>query len=57
MSPLLRFVQDWFRQLQTVYDERFAREYGAWRPVVAQVVDALLACGVLERARKESRDP
>ena len=33
---------------QTVYDDRFAREYGPWRPVVAQVADKFLACGVLE---------
>jgi hypothetical protein len=33
---------------QTVDDERFAREYGPWRPVVAQVADKFLACGVLE---------
>ena len=35
-------------RLQTVYDERFAREYGPWRPVVAQVADKFLACGVLD---------
>lgn len=31
-----------------MYDERFAREYGPWRPVVAQVADKFLACGVLD---------
>ena len=31
-----------------MYDERFAREYGPWRPVVAQVTDKFLACGILE---------
>jgi 3-hydroxyacyl-CoA dehydrogenase len=35
------------RGLQTVYDDRVAREYGPWRPVVAQVADQFLACGVL----------
>src|SRR5674476_50909 len=34
-------------RLQTVYDERFAHEYGPWRPVVAQVTDKFLACGIL----------
>ena len=38
-SPLFRLVSDHLQRLQTVYDERFAREYGPWRPVVAQVVD------------------
>jgi hypothetical protein len=47
-SPLLRLVSDHLHRLQTVYDERFAREYGSWRPVLAQVADTFLACGVLE---------
>jgi hypothetical protein len=41
-------VSDHLHRLQTVYDERFAREYGPWRPVVAQVADKFLACGVLD---------
>ena len=48
VSPLFRLVSDHLHRLQTVYDERFAREYGPWRPVVAQVADKFLACGVLE---------
>ena len=51
-SPLCRLVSDPLHRRQTVSDERFAREYGPWRPVVAQVVaqvaDKFLACGVLE---------
>jgi hypothetical protein len=41
-------VSDHLHRLQTVYDDRFGREYGPWRPVVAQVADKFLACGVLE---------
>ena len=47
-SPLFRLVSDHLHRLQTVYDERFAREYGPWRPVVARVADKFLACGVLD---------
>ncbi len=47
-SPLFRLVSDHLHRLQTVYDERFAREYGPWRSVVAQVADKFLACGILE---------
>jgi hypothetical protein len=47
-SPLFRLVSDQVHRLQTVYDERFAREYGPWRPVVRQVTDKFLACGVLD---------
>ncbi len=47
-SPLFRLVADRLQRLQTVYDERFAREYGPWRPVVTQVADTFLARGVLD---------
>ena len=47
-SPLFRLVSDHLQRLQTAYDERFAREYGPWRPVVAQVAGKFLACGVLD---------
>lgn len=46
-SPLFRLVQDHLRGLQTVYDERFAHEYGPWRPVMGEVADKFLACGIL----------
>jgi hypothetical protein len=47
-SPLFRLVSDHLQRLQTAYDECFAREYGPWRPVVAQVADTFLECGVLD---------
>ena len=47
-SPLFRLVSDHLHGLQTVYEDRFAREYGPWRPVVSQVAGQFLACGVLE---------
>ena len=47
-SPLFRLVSDHLHRLQPVYDERFAHEYGPWRPVVAEVADKFLACGILE---------
>jgi len=47
-APLFRLVSDHLRRLQTVYDDRFAREYGPWRPVVGQVANKFLACGILE---------
>ena len=45
---LFRLVSDHTRGLQTIYDKCFARDDGPWRPVVAQVADQFLACGVLE---------
>ena len=47
-SPLFRLVSDHLHRLQTVYDDRFAREYGPWRPMVGEVADKCRACGVLE---------
>jgi hypothetical protein len=47
-SPLFRLVSDHLHRLQTVYDERFTHEYGPWRPIVGQVADKFLACGVPE---------
>jgi len=41
-------MSDHVHRLQTAYDERFARAHGPWRPVLAQVADKFLACGVLE---------
>ncbi|WP_373063508.1 hypothetical protein [Gemmatimonas sp.] len=47
-SLLFRLVSDHLQRLQTGYDDRFAREYGPWRSVVARVADNFLACGVLD---------
>ena len=41
-------MSDHVHRLQTVYDERFAREYGPWRAVVGEVTDKCLACAILE---------
>jgi len=38
-SPLFRLVQDHFRTLQTLYDERSSPTYDASRPVVREVAD------------------
>jgi len=46
-SPLYRLVEDHFDQLERVWDERYERDYGFWRPVVRQVVEQFLDCGDL----------
>ena len=50
VSPLFRLVSDHLQRLQTVHDERFARDHGPSRPVVTQVADTRLACRSLEHA-------
>jgi hypothetical protein len=47
-SALFRLVETHFPELHTVYDERFAETYGAWRPVIRTVTERFLACGILE---------
>jgi hypothetical protein len=46
-SPLYRLITDHFQEFATVYDERFSPRWGYWRPVVAEVVEKFLACGIL----------
>ncbi|MCA2993233.1 transposase zinc-binding domain-containing protein [Gemmatimonas sp.] len=43
--PRLPFISTLVDCTSTVYDDRFDREYGPWRPVVAQVADTFLTCG------------
>ncbi len=47
-SPLYRLIEDHFQEFTVVYDERFTRRWGYWRPVVAQVVERYSACGILK---------
>jgi hypothetical protein len=46
-SPLYGLVQDYFDELQRVWDERYEREHGFWRPVLRHVVEQFLDCGDL----------
>jgi len=46
-SPLYRLVEDHFDTLERVWEERYEREYGFWRPVVRRVVEQFLDCGDL----------
>jgi hypothetical protein len=46
-SPLYRLVEDHFDKLERVWEARYEREHGFWRPVVRQVVEQFLECGDL----------
>ena len=46
-SPLYRLFEDHFDELERVWEERYEREYGFWRPVVRRVVEQFLDCGDL----------
>ncbi len=46
-TPLYHLVEDHFDELERVWDERYEREHGFWRPVFRQVVEQFLDCGDL----------
>jgi Zn finger protein HypA/HybF involved in hydrogenase expression len=46
-TPFYQCIADHFEEFVQVYDERYVREYGFWRPVIAEVVEKYLECGDL----------
>ena len=46
-SPFYQCIADHFEEFIQVYDERYEREYGFWRPVIAEVIQKYLECGDL----------
>jgi len=46
-SPLYRLLDAHFGEFKAVYEERFEKRHGFWRPVVDEVVTKFLACGDL----------
>jgi hypothetical protein len=46
-SQYYQCVEDYFETLEQVYDERFAKQYGFFRPYVRQVIYRYLDCGIL----------
>jgi hypothetical protein len=46
-APFDQCIADHFEEFERVYDERYERQYGFWRPVVAEVIEKFLDCGDL----------
>jgi len=46
-SQYYQCVEDHFETLEQVYDDRFAKQYGFFRPYVKQVIHRFLDCGIL----------
>ena len=44
-SPLYRLLDSHYKEFRDVYNERFSRRYGFWRPVTDEVVHKYLQCG------------
>ena len=47
-TAFYRCVEDHFEAFEQLYDERFSRQYGYWRPYVMQVIYRYLDCAVLK---------
>ena len=56
-SPLWRMLDRYFDEFQRVYDERYQKRYGFWRPVIAITVEKFLACGDLREGFARVRYP
>ena len=46
-SAYYRCVEDHFEQLEAVWDERYQRRFGFWRPYVTDVIQRYFDCGDL----------
>ncbi len=44
-TPLFRLLDCHYEEFRNVYDERFSKHYGFWRPVTDEVVEKYLKCG------------
>jgi len=57
-SAYYRCVEDHLETFVQVYEERFERRYGFWRPYLRKVIDRYLECGDLHHgfARVKCRD-
>ena len=44
-TPLFRLLDSHYEEFRNVYDERFSKRYGFWRPVTDEVVEKYLQCG------------
>jgi hypothetical protein len=46
-TSLYRLVEDNFDELERVWDKRYKKQHGFWRPVIRHVVEQYLTCGDL----------
>ena len=48
-SSLYALVEDYYEELERIYDDRYQQRYGRWRPVIGKVLRKYLECGDLHR--------
>ena len=48
-SDFYACVEDNFEELERVYDEKYQKQHGYWRPVIREVICKYLDCGDLRQ--------
>ncbi len=48
-SDYYHCVEDYFEPFMQIYDDRFSRDYGFWRPYIEKVIYRYLDCGDLHQ--------
>jgi len=56
-SDFYACVQDNFEELESVYDEKYQKQHGYWRPVIRDVIYKYLDCGDLRQGFARVRCP
>jgi hypothetical protein len=46
-SPLYQVIERYYPEFERAYDERYAKLYGPWRPIIGEVARKFLRCGDL----------
>jgi hypothetical protein len=47
LTPYYQCVQDHFETFEQIYEQRFQKRYGFWRPYLREVIIRYLECGDL----------
>jgi hypothetical protein len=55
--PLWQVLERYFHEFERVYDDRYQKRYGFWRPVIRRTVEKFLACGDLHEGFARVRCP
>ena len=56
-SSLYQLLDRYYDEFERVYDERYQKRYGFWRPVISRTVEKFLACGDLREGFARVRCP
>jgi len=56
-SPFYRLVERFYVEFEAVYEERYQKRYGFWRPIIGTVVRKFLECGDLKHGFARVRCP